>query len=78
VKKSQKIESMKPLLLSANQVAVLTGFSRSKIYDMQALGQLPPSLKIGFSRRWKREVVERWVELDCPSIDAFQQLEKGA
>lgn len=50
------------LLLNAADLAMRYGKSTSSIYRLCCYHpeQLPPSLKIGNSRRWRLEDVERW------------------
>lgn len=55
-----------PALLSDVQVAQFLGFSRRKIRSMDSMGHLPMSLKIGRSRRWRRDELERWIAAGCP------------
>jgi len=65
------VETTEKLLLSAIEIASALGISRSKVFAMLSAGQLPPSIKLGNSRRWSRKVIERWVELGCPSLERF-------
>jgi excisionase family DNA binding protein len=48
-------------LLRAAEVAILTGFSRAKVYLMIESGELP-SIRAGRSVRIPRVALERWVE----------------
>jgi len=63
--------ALEPLLLSCSQVGALIGVSRSKVFQLLSEGKLPPSFKIGGSRRFKRNDVLRWIELNCPNLDTF-------
>jgi excisionase family DNA binding protein len=63
-----------PLLLSPAEVGQLLGLSRSKIFEMIACGQLPPSHKLGRARKFKRKNIEEWVALDFPTLDQFVKL----
>jgi excisionase family DNA binding protein len=71
------VETADKLLLSPAEVAGLLGISRAKLFTMLACGQLPPSLKLGGQRKWRRDVVEKWVELDCPNLERFLVLTGG-
>jgi len=68
--------AVEPLLYNAEQFGWLIGCSRSKVFSMLAAGQLPPSVKLGNSRRWSRTTIEKWVDLNCPSLDRFLSLTK--
>jgi excisionase family DNA binding protein len=70
------IETAEKFLLSATELAGLLGISRSKVFSMLSAGQLPPSVKLGNCRRWSRAVVEKWIELNCPSLERFLALTK--
>lgn len=67
-------QRLEPLLLSPAEVGILIGCKRSKVFEMIASGQLPPSYKIGRSRKFKRRDIERWIDLNMPSLDRFIQL----
>ncbi len=69
--------NLTPLLLNPAQVGQLLGISRSKIFEMISAGQLPPSFLIGRSRKFKRIDLERWLDLNMPNLDKFQQLTGG-
>lgn len=43
----KKYDNIEPVLIDARGVELMTGFSRSKIFEMLSAGQLPPSLKLG-------------------------------
>ena len=61
------------LLLSAGEVGILIGLSRSAVYGMISAGLLPPSFKLGKRRKWRRTDIEKWVELGMPNIEKFEQ-----
>jgi excisionase family DNA binding protein len=67
-------ETPEKLLYSAKELGAALGISRSKIFSMLACGQLPPSIKLGNSRRFSAAVVKRWVELECPCLERFLAL----
>jgi excisionase family DNA binding protein len=58
------------LLMTAEEVAIATGMSRSKVYLMMSNGTLP-SLKIGKNRRVAVSALHKWIESQtaatCPS-----------
>jgi len=66
-----------PLLLSAPQAAAFVGVSRSRWFELQAQGAIPPAVRPGGGRRmWRRQDIERWVALGCPSGERFAALRK--
>jgi len=68
------VETAYKLLWSATEIASALGLSRSKIFSMMSSGQLPPSIKLGNSRRWSRVIIEKWIDLQCPSLERFLTL----
>lgn len=68
----------KPALLTARQLGQMLSLSKTKIYQMIAAGQLPHSLRIGRSRRWRRNDINLWIEFDCPSMERFAELRAEA
>ena len=76
--KSEKITTcqLKPLMLRAKDAAGLCGLAVSTWYELKSAGKLPPSIKLGKARLWRMDVLRRWVEMDCPTIDKFEAMEK--
>jgi len=70
-------QNLEPLLLSPSEVGMLIGCSRSKIFEMISASLLPPSYKLGRSRKFKRKDVDRWIELDMPNLDKFVAMTRG-
>jgi excisionase family DNA binding protein len=52
---------METLLLTADEVATELRVSKDTVYDLAARGALPP-VRIGRSRRYRREDVVRYVD----------------
>jgi excisionase family DNA binding protein len=69
--------ALEPLLLSPSEVGRLLGISRSKVFELIASGQLPPSYKLGRSRKFKRTDIEQWIDWGMPSLDKYIQLAGG-
>ena len=65
---------LEPLMLRAKDAARLCGLAVSTWYELKSAGKLPPSIKLGKARLWRVDVLCRWVELDCPTIDRFEAL----
>ena len=53
---------MQPLLLTVEQVAQALNFSRSKVYELITVGDLPV-LRFGKSVRVRVSALERWLDL---------------
>ena len=53
---------MQPLLLTVEQVAQVLNFSRSKVYELITVGDLPV-LRFGKSVRVRVTALERWLNL---------------
>ena len=66
---------VEPLMLRAKEAAGLCGLAVSTWYELKSAGRLPPSIKIGKARLWRLDILRRWVELDCPTVDRFKAME---
>ena len=56
--------SESPLLISDVQAAALCGCSRSHWHALAAAGKVPPSVRLGRKRLWRRlELVHRYHEM---------------
>ena len=75
--KSEKITArqLEPLMLRAKEAAGLCGLAVSTWYELKSAGKLPPSVKLGKARLWRMDVLRRWVEMDCPTIDRFKAVD---
>jgi predicted DNA-binding transcriptional regulator AlpA len=62
-------------MLRAKEAAGLCGLAVSTWYELKSAGRLPPSVKLGKARLWRMDVLRRWVEMDCPTIDRFEAVE---
>jgi len=76
VDKKNEIEE-KPLLLSANQAALLLGIGKSLLWAMNSAGKIPMPVKLGRRTLWRREELQEWVSAGCPSRDKWQSLYVG-
>ena len=66
-----------PLLLSVDEVAHLLGIGTSTAWRLHSSGALPQALRVGRSRRWSRDELERWVQAGCPSRAQWERMRKG-
>lgn len=63
-----------PLLLRAVDCAKLYSVSTRHWWQLAAEGKVPPSLKLGKARLWRRDLCEKHIALNCPALDRFEQL----
>jgi excisionase family DNA binding protein len=64
MKQEKSIES---LLLTPRDVASMLGVSLTTVWRLKAIGQLPRTVHIGKSQRWKRSDIIEWLDTGCPS-----------
>jgi predicted DNA-binding transcriptional regulator AlpA len=55
-----------PLLIDRPTLAALLGRSVPSIDRDAASGRLPPSIRIGGHKKWRRAEIEEWVAAGCP------------
>lgn len=60
--------TVEPAFLGVDQVAVLLGCSPRTVYRLADRGAMPPAIKLGALRRWRRVEIERWLDARCPEI----------
>jgi len=71
-----EILSVEPLLLRADQAAALCGLSVSTWHEYRAAGRIPPSIKIGRARLWRLDILRKWCQANCPSLERFNEILK--
>jgi excisionase family DNA binding protein len=67
------------LLLSAEEVAGLLGFSVRHVRRLDSADQLPAPVRPGGGRavKWRREDIEGWVAAGCPDRRTWEALRKA-
>jgi predicted DNA-binding transcriptional regulator AlpA len=75
-KQSPELKQVEPLLLRAEQAATLCGLAVSTWYQLMSSGRTPPSIKLGKARLWRLDILRKWAELNCPTINNFNCLVK--
>lgn len=60
------------ILLSAAQCAKMCGISRRSWFRLNASAKVPACVRVGFSPRWVRKTLERWIAMGCPSRKEFE------
>lgn len=67
-----------PLLLDARAAAQLAGVGRTLWLQLVSSGRAPAPIRLGERRiLWRRDILERWIALNCPSQDRFEILTRG-
>lgn len=66
------------LVLSDAQAATMMGCSRSHWRSMDRLGQVPASVKLGRSTKWRRDEVIDWLNAGCPPRHQWRWRPKAA
>lgn len=61
-------ESELPEFLTNRQIAAMLGLSPQTIDRMAAAGSMPPVLKIGRSKRWRRSDITAWIASGCQPV----------
>jgi excisionase family DNA binding protein len=62
------------LLLTADQVAELLGFSRAHIYRLLKDGRIPEPYHFGSLVRWNKSEIYAWVNAACPTADIWETM----
>ena len=66
------------LLLTAGAAAALCSVSERTWRRKDASGEIPAAVRLGGSKRWKRDEVEAWVAADCPPRDLWCHIQNNA
>ena len=56
-------------LLDVNQVAELLNISKRTAEYWQASGRLPGFVRVYGHRRWRSDVLARWIRGGCPALE---------
>jgi excisionase family DNA binding protein len=67
-----------PLLISDVQAAALCSCSRSHWHALAAAGKIPPSVKLGRKRLWRRAEVAAWIDAGCPDGRTWEAMKASA
>lgn len=65
---------LRPLLVSASDVADILGIGKTLLWEMNSAGRLPRPIKLKRKTLWKLSELERWVEADCPPRDQWERI----
>jgi len=50
------------LVMTAHEVARALDISVRSVWRMSERGDIPPPIRIGRNRRWRRDTIEQWLE----------------
>ncbi|HZZ76909.1 MAG TPA: helix-turn-helix domain-containing protein [Gemmataceae bacterium] len=75
VAREQNSES---LLIPDTEVAALCHCSRSHWHTLSAAGKVPPSVKLGRKRLWRRAEIEAWINAGCPDASTWAAMQASA
>src|SRR5438046_1932144 len=50
------------------------GVSRATFYRLDKKGEVPRAVRIGKSRRWRREELRLWLDANCPSRERWEEM----
>lgn len=67
-------ETMRPLLLKAEDAAAYLGISYRHFRTLHSAGKLPAPVRLGNAVRWNRDELERWVSAGVPARDAWETM----
>ena len=70
--------TIEPLLVDAQQLALMIGLSLRTIRRMDAAGRLPRPVRIGNCTRWRVSEIRAWSEAGCPDRAAWEQQRRAA
>lgn len=59
-------EEDQPILLTAAQVAGLLQIGERTVWRLLSAGAIVAPVRIGGATRWRRELLERWIDAGCP------------
>jgi len=57
---------IRPVFITAKQLAIMLSVSKRTLYRMRSAGQLPSPLCVGSVVRWRLSEILDWIQADCP------------
>ena len=64
----EHFEAQASLMLRVDEVAEMLSVSERSVWRLRSRGQLPASVRLGSSIRWRRAEILAWVGAGCPTI----------
>jgi len=70
---TQNVDRQTPerLLLSGKDVEAITGVDLRTITRHADAGIMPPGIKLGGLRRWRKAEIQEWIDAGCPKLRTF-------
>ena len=59
-------------LLTVKDLSARLCISPRQVWKLLASGRIPAPLRLSRSVRWRADLIDRWIELGCPSRDEFE------
>ena len=59
-------------LLTARTLAEILSTSVRSIWRYRSSGRLPKVVQIAGAIRWRRDDIEKWISMGCPSMEEFE------
>jgi predicted DNA-binding transcriptional regulator AlpA len=69
--------SVQPSLMSAVELAAMTGRSVRSIWRDNAAGRLPRPVRLGGAVRWRRNEIVEWIAAGCPNRETWDCMEES-
>lgn len=68
-------EPVEPILIDLATVAALLAISKPTAERLLASHRMPAGVRLGRCLRFRRDVIERWVNAGCPDRKTFEAME---
>ncbi len=68
---------MEHSLLTVREVSAALKVSQRQVWKLLSNGRLPAPLRLNRSCRWRAADIARFIELGCPSREAFEAAQRG-
>jgi len=62
----RRTEQSEPLLWNAKTLAAALSIGERTLWRLDAMGKVPRAVRLGKSKRWKRQEILEWIEMGCP------------
>jgi excisionase family DNA binding protein len=72
--KDERAEGVDAAMLTVHDVARMLNCSARTIYRLTDSGKMPRPVKLNALVRWRREVVENWINQGCPRAKDMEVL----
>jgi excisionase family DNA binding protein len=69
---TNRVSSVRPIAVSARELAEMLDVSLRQIWRLNSAGKLPKPIRLGGSVRWNRQEIMGWFEAGCPNRQAWE------